>query len=1303
MSAGEEPTEPGIGGRGEVVACSGMAAINRTESILCGSGAVASAAAAQGVTVAGGRAAVLLDAAGAGRTNNAGPGAGPGAGAWILHRYRLSNVGSHGTFAFELLAGDAQQAVDHCLIAHRLATRLGRPGLCDLDPEVADELSLVRLPKDPGDLLSVTGGTPGSAAQAGDVLTAARDAFNVVSKWTGRPCAPVVREGPESARYAIVAAGAAWSQARAAARLLAADGVDCAVIGLALLNPTPEEELQRAIGDAVAVAVLDPYGAAPGQIDLTTLVRAALWEGGTRPVQGLVHLPRAAHDLASGLRQSFGLEGAMSPPEAIASPPALALGVVPAGAWAESLLLEVAARGADMASEPQLARLHLAGVSAVAVADARRRGSPQKLDVLVAAHHSLLDAETIKHLRHGSTALILSEAPATGPPPALAKPARAALQQLGVRLMWLPASTAGPVEEQERLAYHGGAMLAVAGAGGELPSAWAAGAEAVTELPDVMPVVATVAVPRLQDAPETDPKPVWIEALRRFHVTGCGAVSPAEPVRGLPLRPWSLAPLLNVSSKSKHYPVVVEGDGLVSFAEVASAGLEGPATQLLSQHLPRLMRAVDACAGSGTPRALVDVFAEARNGLVAGLDLSPAAAAAMTIELDELGHRLSTKAAVLGLGPEILIELLARAAAHARKVRVRTFHENILHLVQRLEERLRIDAGLDAGSRDPTELSAAFGGIMQFDIPLLAQRLTMRRGSQRLGEDRRRRIDTTLAQLRQFVRIDAQVLPDVVLLHPHYINTDSLPEGVTAVAHDAGMEAAAGYFEAAARQLVDLFRAVRVARLEADDRYRPEHDSILARMDWQALDRDELALVPPVFVLETADRVLSHEMSALSTLLRSGRPLHLIILDPSAAMAFEADAAGLAAAHQDLGYLAVAHRDALVLQTSLALPGHLYEGLGIVAASLRPSVAVVAVPEWGGPVAPWAQLTAAHHGRVTPGFLYDPDAGATWARRFDLEPNPQIDEPWPRLDVQAQDARGAAIERQDVFTFAHAAALAPRCRHAFRVIPTEAWGPEQLPIEDYLLLAPSARARRIPYLWIVANDGALARAVMTREMAHACADRLQQWRTLQELGGHSNEHVQLATARVRDLADAEAQSQREALQRAHNAQLEALRIEVAGEALERLAHALLAVDDEGWPAILAGGDGPDPAAAARVAPASVQDPATEPASGPASEPAPEVAPPVATPESAEPEELLEEGFIDSPLCTSCHDCINMNPRMFQYDGNKQAVLADATAGTYAQLLKAAEACPARCIHPGAPRPGDATATPELVERARRFG
>jgi hypothetical protein len=58
--------------------------------------------------------------------------------------------------------------------------------------------------------------------------------------------------------------------------------------------------------------------------------------------------------------------------------------------------------------------------------------------------------------------------------------------------------------------------------------------------------------------------------------------------------------------------------------------------------------------------------------------------------------------------------------------------------------------------------------------------------------------------------------------------------------------------------------------------------------------------------------------------------------------------------------------------------------------------------------------------------------------------------------------------------------------------------------------------------------------------------------------------------------------------------------------------------------------------------------------------------------------------------------------MFKYNSDKQAFIADPAEGTFLQLVKAAEVCPAQCIHPGAPRPGDETVSDDLIERAKVF-
>jgi pyruvate-ferredoxin/flavodoxin oxidoreductase len=64
--------------------------------------------------------------------------------------------------------------------------------------------------------------------------------------------------------------------------------------------------------------------------------------------------------------------------------------------------------------------------------------------------------------------------------------------------------------------------------------------------------------------------------------------------------------------------------------------------------------------------------------------------------------------------------------------------------------------------------------------------------------------------------------------------------------------------------------------------------------------------------------------------------------------------------------------------------------------------------------------------------------------------------------------------------------------------------------------------------------------------------------------------------------------------------------------------------------------------------------------------------------------------------------LKINPRLFVYNADNQAVIGDPLAGSYVELVKAAEKCPARCIHPGAPRADDKSATPAMIKRASKF-
>jgi hypothetical protein len=80
----------------------------------------------------------------------------------------------------------------------------------------------------------------------------------------------------------------------------------------------------------------------------------------------------------------------------------------------------------------------------------------------------------------------------------------------------------------------------------------------------------------------------------------------------------------------------------------------------------------------------------------------------------------------------------------------------------------------------------------------------------------------------------------------------------------------------------------------------------------------------------------------------------------------------------------------------------------------------------------------------------------------------------------------------------------------------------------------------------------------------------------------------------------------------------------------------------------------------------------------------------------------DDPYIETPRCSTCNECTNLNNRMFAYNAQRQAYIADPTAGTFRQLVEAAESCQVSIIHPGKPRNPDEPGLDELIARAQPF-
>jgi ferredoxin len=1280
-------TARGEHGPGTWSAASGRDAVSATVRAICGNGAVANAATAEGLALAGRRTARLPSAAAPSAELR-------GRSAWVLHAVR-SNVDSPGVFgAFELVAASHQEAVDHCLVGQILAARLGKAGICSIEAELDAGLGLYRpLVAELTEPLLATNGGPVGIAQA------ARAAFEDAAKATGRALGAIEPHRVDGAKHLIIAVGAARSLARRVVDALRDRGFPFGAVGIALLRPFPAAALAPLLRDRrVAVMTSSAFESS----DLAAGVELALALGGGSQGAGVAHVLAEPDSILASLAEIFGLRPeAAAPLSEPAASPSVVLGAAPAGARAEALLLAIAAALGD--GEISLWRPGASdGMSLLAIGKSAPDSS-RGVDLLIAAHPQLLvPTGVLAALRDGASVLVGARADSTR---ALAGQFSAAQRELfasrKLELAWFdvsPTSEPPAAETGWNDAWRSvisAAASAVARRLGkrtpELASGNAPRAVDTTELARAPSgngqLASSASLPVMPErSPETGAR--WIKALRRFHVTGRAA---AGLDALLPLAPAATTSLVARDGIAGDYPLVLREIAdtldvvpLRSMLEQALADLArlGEPAPIIESHLDRFVALAAAALRGHGARPLRPLLEGVCGQFADAFSVSDSARSTLDLQLAALAAALPDNGQLLGLGPHAHIELYSAVMRTEHRHRTRVRLAEVRQLVQRLRDVLEADSMNSPEAISASALAAKLGSVASalLDMDALAIRLTPARGPGRLEPARRARIEATLATLERKLE-QAQGAPELYVVHAGQV-PDALELGnARRICHAGALGVAAGLFDGMAEQAAELFRAIRIARLELAGAYDPaRHDEAVRCLDWQAFTEDELKSLTPLVVVESCERVWASSLDEMSALLRSGRPVHVLVEEQLLQSAVDAPSA--------LGYLLVAHREAVVVQSTLALPQHLARGFTQMARALRPAVSVIAMRPPPGPVPAWLRLSAAHEGRALPCFRYDPEAGHSWAECFEIDANPDSEQPWPRHSVVHAGPDGE--QRLDLaFTFADAVALDASQRRHFHLIPPEAWSDDQIELAGWVAAPSSAVPSELPFIWVIDEDGKLARAVVSRELAFACRERLRIWRILQELGGAANEHARRAALSARAQALVEAQAERDALAVLHAEELERVRSDSVGEAMDRLARALLDPDS------LSGSTAP-----ARkqelVAPAAASAPSVEPT---ATAPSASAAAPAAKPEE---EVSFDDPFIDTPLCTTCNECTQLNPSLFKYNADKQAFIADARAGTFLQLVTAAEKCPAACIHPGKPSNDDSTVNEDLLARAAKF-
>jgi len=540
---------------------------------------------------------------------------------------------------------------------------------------------------------------------------------------------------------------------------------------------------------------------------------------------------------------------------------------------------------------------------------------------------------------------------------------------------------------------------------------------------------------------------------------------------------------------------------------------------------------------------------------------------------------------------------------------------------------------------------------------------------------------------------------------------------------------AIGIFEAHMRKMADGFIAVRRAEKIVDGSYDHVSDEAYFKtFTWQEFADDEFFLCPPIIAMGGDGAMLDIGFQNLSRLLASGKPVRVVVLDTQVysntggqactsgytgqvadMSAFGKAQAGKTETRKELGLLGIAHRGTFVHQSSQAAASHLMAGVLKGMHKRLPVLFNIYTPcpvEHG--LADEAAQQAARfalESRAFPFLTYDPDAGDSLADCLSLEGNPAVDSDWPTYEIKYLDEDGTEQLIEVPFTIADWAATEARFKVHFKELPKDVYE-YSVPFAEYLRLPKEEREHKTAFIFTVNKKRQLRRLRVSKEMVFLAEERLQHWRQLREMAGVVVSDVARNT--VSDEIEAEFEAKLTAMRAEYEAKMAQLRKEFPQQIARRLAEGLLRFGGSGvlnellasLPAVeLPSGNGASAPAAAALAAPAVTAVAEAPA---ATATAVAVAPAAAPAAEEEDDSMALEAYIDSARCTTCNECTNLNKKMFVYNAAKQAEIKDVRAGTFQQLVLAAERCPVTIIHPGTPVNPKEKDLDKWVKRAARF-
>ena len=795
-----------------------------------------------------------------------------------------------------------------------------------------------------------------------------------------------------------------------------------------------------------------------------------------------------------------------------------------------------------------------------------------------------------------------------------------------------------------------------------------------------------------------------MHTLRHFHLGNPDAVEPLEP-----LNQDFLPALLNAyrdTSQLRYdyplylYPCDTTNNIHSSLAKPLSEFLQecvlqfAPSTTsaiALKDNIPWLERALrNVTRATEAPTLMKPLLVDACTELVQHLNFSGDNLQRLQADIEQLLANVPDDGLILAYKRFPALHLLMHLIRNQVLPQISLFKQEMGQSIHALQNLLNVDDTKRSEASSASALKSNISSNQFFNTDSLSKVIQHSKGSLSLSKQRRQRIEKALHILKDFR--EKEILVHIIhannkLDHSWLDNSDCF----TNEHHDDPCFRATQVFDREAQRLAEVFAAARIAQLEIDNCYDEAiHDPWFKYFNWESFSKKELILVPSVIVLEGEHRLMDESMVSFSHLLNSGRPVNVFVRvkahDNPAAKKGEDPFHNY---RMELGYLGISHRQAVVTQCSAARHQLLLSQFEMALNATRTRLHLVNIGlrevSENLDLNAWLVSGAALEGRAHPFFSFDPAAGDSIADRMDFSGNPQADKDWPTQAFSFQNKAGEINDVELAFTFADYALLLPNLKHHFALIPLVCDSESLIPIADYLALATDNIDHLVPYIEAVNDNNELRKLAVSRALIHACRDRLNFWHSLQEMAGIRSRYIEEAERRIHAEADAKIAQHITQMKDEFSIELEHAKTDAAAQVMGRLTDILLSMDLSDNRAI------PRKTASEKSTPSMPETLIPE-----------DIDAPIKKEVIEEENNTFDDAWIDSPLCTTCNDCTDINSLMFAYNDTNQAYIVDVSAGTYQQMVEAAELCPSNCIHPGQPWDKDEYDLEDLMDRAEPY-